>query len=137
MTAAGGSRVSVVALTCRPTDGHYLTLPTEHALVFPGGPVNLGESVERALRRILHDQLATWARTMDFCAVLEHATAEASVELVFVFDVTLTRASDRIVRWVGHEWLRLLEVHPVCLRDALATEALIRRAWITTIPDAD
>ncbi|MBA8926856.1 8-oxo-dGTP diphosphatase [Kutzneria viridogrisea] len=138
MTSASGPRVAVYALTGRD-DEYYLTLPAPHGYTFPGGPVGSGEPVEDALRRLLHDQLGLGVQQADFCAVLEHRV-DGGVGVVFVFDVTLTDIDAlpahvaRVARWVDGYSVHRVEVHPFCLREAIAEGTFADRTWVPAPP---
>ncbi|MFI6098162.1 NUDIX domain-containing protein [Lentzea sp. NPDC051213] len=109
-----------------------------NADVLPGGVVRAGEPIEHALRRSLHDQLGVTVAQADFCAVIEHGTADAAhdpeSELAFVFDVTLSdvdqlqlvAADPRPFRWAGEHDLEPLR--PEAIRDRLRAGKLLADA---------
>lgn len=93
----------------------------------PGGPVHAGEPIERALRRILLDQIGATTATLNFCTVVEHGVTEPgqapASEVAFLFDTTLhdiprlgPSASCRY-RWADDHDLSTLQ--PEAIQDAL------------------
>lgn len=105
---------------------------TTHRL--PGGPVQAGEPVEYALRRILRAQVDAHVARMEFCAAVEsrhdrEVTESAVYELAFLFDVTFTEpdvasASQGELRWATETELVHLDLRPKAIADRLRTGGL-------------
>lgn len=129
------------ALVGRYDDPFYLTLPTPQGHnTFPGGPVRHGEGIEDAVRRLLHDQLGVAVEEVDFRAVVEHTTPSGGSELWFVFEVHLSNHDAQTAStapgacWADDTDLRVLDVQPGRLRDAVADGTLADRVWMPAPP---
>lgn len=124
-----GPRVGAYALIGHEDRLLIIEHPYHHSL--PGGIVNMGESVEQALRRTLRDQLGAIVAQLDFCVVIEHPVVPPgqppTSELAFLFDVTLTN-HDHLAkpgpsyRWATNHELSLLR--PEIIRTELVAGTL-------------
>ena len=94
-----------ILLTKRPSNVHLADL-----WEFPGGKVELGESLEAALRRELREELDIEVNVIDELYTTTHHYPEKSVELHF-FNCAIVSGKPRAVEVAEFRWVKPSDLH--------------------------